>query len=496
MNTEMQVRIKSVLFVGIACAVVWYGARFFIKKQHHGHADYSAYKLDAIYDKENIIPVVVVGSGPAGLSAALYGARSGFHTVVFEGPKPGGQLMGTSFVENWPGLPKKMGPELISSLKAQGQEFGVVVVNDGIKSIDTKQWPYVLTTENGATLHALTVILATGASARMLGVPGEQEYFGWDKGVSTCAICDAPFYKGKEVYVVGGGDSAAEEAMQLAPYARKITVLVRGKAMRASAVMQDRLKTYPNVTVQYNSAITAYKGDGKRMTEVEMMVDGKPTKATLDGVFLAVGHDPNSSVAKGIVAMDDAGFILLKGRSQATSVPGIYAAGDVSDHKYRQAGIASGDGIKAGLDAVEFLRMVGFNDAASQKVEGNLFDAEGGPGRQALTPLKSMADFEKEVAASNLPILLDFYTESCPTCMQLLPTLEILAGEFAGKMKFFKVDLMEVQEFQAKYKIVGVPTVLVLKEGVDVARMQKPMPLKEMRTFLETALKDGKDGEK
>lgn len=490
MNTEKQMRIKSVLFLGIACAVIGYGVYFFVKKQKHAHVNYSAYKLDTIYDKDNIIPVAVIGSGPAGLSAALYGARSGFHTVVFEGQKPGGQLMGTSFVENWPGLPKKMGPELIGSLKAQGQEFGVVVVNDTIKSIDTTQWPYVLTTENGTKLHALTIVLATGASARMLDVPGEKEYFGWDKGVSTCAICDAPFYKNKDVFVVGGGDSAAEEAMQLAPYAHKITVLVRGKAMRASAVMQDRLKTYPNITVQYNSKITAFKGDGKHIHEVDMMVDDKPTKAAVDGVFLAVGHDPNSSLVKGLVSMDAAGFILLKGRSQATSVPGVYAAGDVADHKYRQAGIASGDGIKAGLDAVEFLRMIGFNDAAAQKVEGSLFDAEGGPGRQALTPLKSMADFEKEVAASDKPILLDFYTDSCPTCMQLLPTLEILAGEFSNDMKFFKVDLMEVPQFQQKYKIVGVPTVLVIKKGVDVARIQKPMPLKEMRTFLETALKD------
>lgn len=491
MNRDMRVSIKTVLFLGIAAAIAWVGIRFLIKKPHHDRVNYGHYKLDAIYNKENIIPVIVVGSGPAGLSAALYGARSGFHTVVFEGAKPGGQLMGTSFVENWPGLPKKMGPDLIASLKGQAQEFGAVIVNETIKSIDTKQWPYVLTTENGKTLHALTVILATGATARQLDVPGKDEYFGWDKGISTCAICDAPFYKGKEVFVIGGGDSAAEEAMQLAPYASKITVLVRAKTMRASAVMQDRLKTYPNITVQYNSFITAYKGDGKRMTEVELMVDGKPSKAKLDGVFLAVGHDPNSELVKGVVSLDSAGFVLLKGRSQATSVPAIYAAGDVADHKYRQAGIASGDGIKAGLDAVEFLRMIGFNDAVAAKVEDNLFDAEGGPGRQALSPLKKMADFEKVAAESDLPILLDFYTESCPTCMQLLPTLEILAGEFADQMKFFKVDLMEVPEFQAKYKIVGVPTVLILKKGEDIGRIQKPMPLKDMRSFLEKTLKGG-----
>lgn len=486
MNSAITMRTKAILFLGIAVGVIWYGARL-LKKSEQGHT-YDAFKLELLQGKENLVPVLVLGSGPAGLSAALYGARSGFHTVLFDGPKPGGQLMGTSYVENWPGLPKKLGPDLIKSLKEQAIEFGALTASQTVKSVNLETWPYAVTTETGVTLHALTIVLATGASAKLLGVPGEQEYMGWDKGVCTCAICDAPFYKGKSVVVVGGGDSAAEEAMQLAPYAGKITVLVRKDAMRASAVMQERLKTYPNISVQYNSFITAIKGDGKHLKDLELSVNGEKTVMQTDGVFLAIGHDPNSAVVKGAVAMDAEGFITVRGRSQATSVPGVYAAGDVADRKYRQAGIASGDGIKAALDAVEFLRMIGFNDAVAGTMEDKFFDTEGGPGRIALPALESMADFEKAVSETKVPLLLDFYTNMCPTCMQMLPTLELLASELAGSMKFFKVDLDKMPELGEKYKVEGVPTFIVLKDGEFAARSQKAVPLAEMRTFLQSAL--------
>lgn len=482
MNTEISMRTKAILFLAVAVGVIGYGSWLLLHKRDH--VRYDDFKVDLLVNKENIVPVLVLGSGPAGLSAALYGARSGFHTVLFDGPKPGGQLMGTSYVENWPGLPKKLGPDLIKSLKEQATEFGALMVPQVIKSIDLTQWPYVAVTETGVKIHALTVVIATGASSRLLGVPGEQEYLSWDKGISTCAICDAPFYKGKEVFVVGGGDSAAEEAMQLAPYAKKITLLVRKGSMRASAVMQERLKTYSNIVVQYNSAITAVKGDEKHLKDVEMQVNGEKKTVTTDGIFLAVGHDPNSEVVKGAVAMDPEDFIIVKGRSQATSVPGVYAAGDVADRKYRQAGIASGDGIKAALDAVEFLRMIGFNDAVADKLESKLFDTEGGPGRVALEALLTMADYDKVMTQAKVPVFLDFYTEMCPTCMQMLPTLEMLSAELSGKMKFYKVDLMKMPELGKKYQVEGVPTFIVLKDGAIAARAQKTMSLEDMRAFL------------
>lgn len=455
------------------------------------HENYARFKIDEAITKQNIIPVLVLGSGPAGLSSALYGSRSGFYTVLFEGPKPGGQLMGTSYVENWPGLPKKLGPDLIKSLREQAQEFGAVVVQQAITSIDVTQWPYVVTTEHGVKLHALTIILATGAAAKLLDkdVKNADLYMGADKGISTCAICDGPFYKNKDVFVIGGGDSAAEEAMQLAPYARSITLLVRTDKMRASAVMQERLKTYKNITVQYNSKIVAIKGDEHHMKEVDIDVKGAIKTVPADGIFLAIGHYPNSDLVKGIVTMDKAGFIEVEGRSQKTNVAGIYAAGDVSDHKYRQAGIASGDGIKAALDAVEFLRMIGFNDAAALKAEPNFFIAEGGMGRMPLKPLANKTELLKVIKESKLPIVLDVYTSPCPTCEQMVPILESLASEFTDRLSFYKIDFKKIEDLEEKYSVAMVPTFLVLKDGVIIARGSKVMSLKDMRAMLETALK-------
>jgi thioredoxin reductase (NADPH) len=484
MNKVIGLRIQTILFL-ITILVVGVAAFLLFKKTEKQL--YSQVNINQIMNKENLVPVAVLGSGPAGLSAALYGARSGFYTVIFEGPKPGGQLMGTSFVENWPGLPKKLGADLIKSLKEQAQEFGAEIMADTIKSVDASQWPYILTTENGLTLHALTVIIASGASAKMLGIPGEKEYFGWEKGVSTCAICDAPFYKDKEVLVIGGGDSAAEEAMQLAPYAKKVTVLVRRDVMRASAIMQERLRAYDNISIQFNTIPVEVKGDGKKMTELIATVDGQQKSIPADGIFLAIGHEPNSAVVKNVVAMDADGFIKLKEGHQETSVPAIYAAGDVADRRYRQAGIASGDGIKAALDAVEFLRMVGFNDAVAAKVEGKLLSVEGGPGRTPLQELKSIADIEKELK-SDMAVMLDFYTDVCATCMQLLPTLEMIATEFKERLKIYKVNLMKVSEAASKFGVKGVPTLLIFKKGEQVARASEAMPLKTLKAFVEKAL--------
>lgn len=478
---------NKVIITIAACValVLSIGTYFYMK--HVTPRGTPAFKIEHIFDKENLVPVAIIGSGPAGLSAALYGARSGFYSVVFEGPKPGGQLMGTSFVENWPGLPKKMGSELIRSLREQAQEFGAEFVTDTIKKVDISSWPYTLTTESGTEIHALSVIIASGASAKMLGIPGEQEYFGWDKGVSTCAICDAPFYKEKEVLVIGGGDSAAEEAMQLAPYAQKVTVIVRRDVMRASAVMQERLRAYENIAIQFKTIPIEIKGDGKHAKELVAKIDGKQTSIPLDGVFLAVGHEPNSSVVKGLVRMDADGFILLQEGRQETSVPGIFAAGDVADKRYRQAGVSSGDGIKAALDAVDFLRMVGYNDAVAVKVESKLLSVEGGPGRTPLQEFKVIADIEKELQG-DLPVMLDFYTDVCATCIQLLPTLEMIATEFKDRMKVYKVNLMKVPGAGSKFAVTGVPTLLIFKKGEQVARASESMPLKTLKAFVEKAI--------
>ena len=327
-------------------------------------------------DKKNIVPVVILGSGTAGLSAALYTARASLYTLVFQGAKPGGKLTTTRYVENWPGTKKMLGTELIDQVRAQAQTFGALMVNGSVKAVDLSSWPFVLTTDEDVKLHALTVIIATGAQPRRLEVPGDQEYFA--HGVSACAVCDAPYFKGKDVVVVGGGDSAVEQATLLVSYAKTVTMLVRGDKMRAAPVMQKRLASMPKITVLYNTEITKIVGRDKptkEVTAVELINNkSKQTvRKSISGVFLAIGHDPATQLFKNNITLDKEGYIELATRSQETSVPGVYAAGDVANKVYRLAGVAAGDGIKAALDGIKFLQELGFTENFAQKIERSYY---------------------------------------------------------------------------------------------------------------------------
>ncbi len=324
-------------------------------------------------DKNNIIPIAIIGSGPAGLMAAVYGARESVHTVVIEGGTPGGLLTETERVDNWPGGIGLLGADIVNDVKKQALYFGAHFLSDTIESVNFNQWPYVLHTEEGKTLHALTVIIATGATPRRLGVPGEQAY--WGRGVSSCALCDAPFYKDEEVFVVGGGDSAVEEALALASVAKKVTILVRKGRMRTAVSMHKRLKGYSNIAIRYNTEVQKMLGDDTGITGVELFNNktGKITTESIGGVFLAIGHLPNSTIFHDYIETDQVGYIKLVGRSQATRLPGVFAVGDVADPIYRQAGVAAGHGIKAAIEAVKFLRNIGCSQSLMQEVSTHFF---------------------------------------------------------------------------------------------------------------------------
>ncbi len=328
---------------------------------------------------KNLIPIAVIGSGPAGLSAALYGARAAVRTMVFEGRNPGGQLTETAYVENLPGAPRLLGSELIEAMRKQAESFGAVCVSDTIVEVDFSQWPFLLKTESGNEVYALTVIIATGAKPCFLSdshdTPGEKTYWG-QGGVSTCAVCDAPFYKDQKVVVVGGGDSAVEEATYLTSYADSVTMLVRGPALRAAPTMQDRLKGSQKITVLYNTAVEEIVGNGTSVTGVRIVNTRENTHADLsvDGVFLAIGHYPNSDIFKKWIATDKEGYIVAGPHDQQTSLPGIFTAGDVSDKVYKQAGVAAGNGIKAALDAYAFLQAQGYSEAFVKEIESNYYN--------------------------------------------------------------------------------------------------------------------------
>jgi thioredoxin reductase (NADPH) len=303
-------------------------------------------------DVENVI---IIGSGPAGYTAALYAARANLNPLLFEGMQPGGQLTITSDVENYPGFPEGiLGPELMEKMKKQAERFGTRCEASEITRVDLSRRPFQLWQDDIA-YTADAVIVATGASAKWLGIPSERAYMG--KGVSACATCDGFFFRGVDVAVVGGGDTAMEEASFLTKYATKVHVLHRRDELRASKIMQDRAKKNPKIELGLNVTVDEILGDGKAVTGVRLRntVDGGTRELPLKGVFMGIGHEPNTKLFKGQLEMNEVGYLVVKAPSTATSVPGVFAAGDVSDPTYRQAVSAAGSGCMAAIDAERWL---------------------------------------------------------------------------------------------------------------------------------------------
>lgn len=305
--------------------------------------------------------VAIIGSGPSGLTAAIYTTRGAASTLILGGETWGGQLMLTSAVDNFPGFPQGIqGPELMTQMKDQALRFGAQFIAKNVVSIDTQKKPFEIKTSDSIYL-AHSIIIATGAETLWLDVPGIKNLIG--RGVSSCAPCDAPFFKEKRVAVVGGGDSAMEEALVLTKYASEVTIIHRRDTFRASAAMQEKVKSNPKINVLYNTEVVKVNGEEKvESLDLINKVTNKPTNLAIDGLFVAIGHKPGSEIFKGVVEIDEKGFIKRVGCcdkdnpcQSATNVPGIFVAGDVHDSTYKQAITAAGFGCMAGMDVLKYL---------------------------------------------------------------------------------------------------------------------------------------------
>ena len=306
----------------------------------------------------NIRKLVIIGSGPAGLTAGIYASRANLEPLIIEGTEPGGQLMGTTYVENWPGEKSILGPKLMMNMRDHAKHFGTEFLAEKVTKVDFSQRPFTLFTDRNKEIKAQSIIIATGAIPNRLGCAGEDTY--WGKGVTTCAVCDGAFYKDRKVMVVGGGDTAMEDASFLKKFTKDITIVQIMDKLTASHAMQKRVLEDPDIKIIYNTTVTEFHGnnseDNKHVAGVTLLnkATGESSKMDVDGVFIAVGLKPNTKPFEGQIQLNQWGYIQVENNTH-TSVPGVFAAGDVFDYRYRQAITSCGSGCMAALDAERYL---------------------------------------------------------------------------------------------------------------------------------------------
>lgn len=309
--------------------------------------------------EKEIRDVVIIGTGPAGYTAAIYTGRANLKPLVIEGHQPGGQLMITTDIENFPGFPEGIpGPELMSRMRQQAERFSAEFLFSSVTEADVSRNPFCLTIDDSREIFARTLIVATGAQAKWLGIESEKQYRG--RGVSACATCDGFFFKNSRVFVIGGGDTAMEEALYLTKFASEVVLVHRRDEFRASKIMSLRAKKNPKITTMLNEVVDEILGDGMKVTGIRLknVRSGELTEHSCDGVFMAIGHEPNAELFRGQLDMDDYGYIKTKSHSTETSVVGVFACGDVQDFIYRQAVTAVGTGCMAAVEAERFLESI------------------------------------------------------------------------------------------------------------------------------------------
>ncbi|OAY43218.1 NADPH-dependent thioredoxin reductase 3 [Manihot esculenta] len=441
--------------------------------------------------------VVIIGSGPAGYTAAIYAARANLKPVVFEGYQmggvPGGQLMTTTEVENFPGFPEGItGPDLMDRMRRQAERWGAELFQEDVESVDVKHSPFTVRSgERQVKCHS--VIFATGATAKRLRLPREDEF--WSRGISACAICDgaSPLFKGQVLAVVGGGDTATEEALYLTKYARHVHLLVRKDQLRASKAMQDRVFSNPNVTVHFNTETVDVVSNTKGQMSgiLTRKVDtGEESVLEAKGLFYGIGHLPNSHLLEGQVELDNAGYVLVEEGSAKTSVEGVFAAGDLQDHEWRQAITAAGSGCVAALSVERYLvsndLLVEFHQPPTEEVKKEITDRDTREGFDiTFTKHKGQYALRKLYHESARLICVLYTAPTCGPCRTLKPILSKVIDEFDQNVHFVEIDIEEDQEIAEAAGIMGTPCVQFFKNKDMLRTVSGVKMKKEYREFIE-----------
>ncbi len=447
--------------------------------------------------------LVIIGSGPAGYTAAIYAARANLKPVVFEGFQagglPGGQLMTTTEVENFPGFPQGItGPQLMDRMKAQAERWGAELYTEDVTEVDLKERPFVIRSEE-REVRANSIVIATGATAKRLGLPGEHQF--WSRGISACAICDGatPIFHGAELAVIGGGDSAAEEAIYLTKYGDTVNLLVRGDKMRASKAMQDRVLSNPKINVHWNTEVADVFGGDNHMEGVKLRntQTGEENLLHVKGLFYAVGHTPNTSLFKGQLELDDVGYIVTKPGSVETSIEGVYAAGDVQDHEYRQAITAAGTGCMAAMLAERWLSFTGLIQEFHQKSETQNNELEHPQEQTAATEdefdpneTRHAGSFalRKLFHESDRLLVVKYVSPNCGPCHTLKPILNKVVDEFNGKIHLVEIDIAQDRDIAETAGVTGTPTIQFFKNKELVVESKGIKPKSQYRQLIESYL--------
>lgn len=440
--------------------------------------------------------LVIIGSGPAGYTAAIYAGRANLKPVVFEGYQagglPGGQLMTTTEVENFPGFPDGItGPQLMDRMKAQAVRWGAELYTEDVTHVDLSQRPFVIRSDE-REIKAHSIVIATGATAKRLGLPSEHQF--WSRGISACAICDGatPLFRGADLVVIGGGDTAAEEAIYLTKYGSHVHLLVRREEMRASKAMQDRVLENPKITVHWNTVAVDVYGNGlMEGVRVKNIQTNAETDIPAKGLFYAIGHTPNTQLFQGQIELDEVGYIVTHG-SVETNVEGVFAAGDVQDHEFRQAITAAGTGCMSAMLAERWLSSNGLVQEFHQQASEQATSAEAPAASSAASPETFDASVTRHEGGfalrklyheSDRLIVVKYASPTCGPCHTLKPILSKVIDEFDPKVHYIEIDIEQDPEIAEAAGIVGTPTVQFFKDKAKVAEIKG---MKQKSQYRET----------